>query len=109
VIAGQISLVFAPPQTGLPQVKARRVRALEVTSKERLPGAPDIPSVAESGVPDFDVNSWHALIGPKGLPQPIVERVNREIGKTLRMRDVEERRANRRRILSRLTRGRAAH
>jgi len=91
VIAGQISLVFAPPQTGLPQVKARRVRALAVTSKERLPGAPDIPSVAESGVPDFDVNSWHALIGPKGLPQPIVERVNREIGKTLSMRDVEER------------------
>jgi tripartite-type tricarboxylate transporter receptor subunit TctC len=91
VIAGQISLVFAPPQTGLPQVKAHRVRALAVTSKERLAGEPDIPSVAESGLPDFDVNSWHALIGPKGLPPSVVERVNREIGRTLRTRNIEER------------------
>jgi tripartite-type tricarboxylate transporter receptor subunit TctC len=91
VIAGQISLVFAPPQTGLPQVKARRVRALAVSSKERLASEPDIPTIAESGVPDFDVNSWHALIGPKGLPQTIVDRVNREIGRTLRLREVEER------------------
>jgi tripartite-type tricarboxylate transporter receptor subunit TctC len=91
VIAGQISLVFAPPQTGLPQVKARRVRAVAVTTKERLPAEPDIPSIAESGLPGFDLSSWHALIGPKGLPQAVVERVNREIGKTLRSRDVEER------------------
>jgi tripartite-type tricarboxylate transporter receptor subunit TctC len=90
VIGGQISLVFAPPQTGLPQVKARRVRALAVTSKERLAAEPDIPSVAES-LPGFEVNSWHALIGPKGLPPAIVERVNREMGRTLRTREVEER------------------
>ncbi|MGZ5165094.1 MAG: Bug family tripartite tricarboxylate transporter substrate binding protein [Burkholderiales bacterium] len=91
VIAGQISLVFAPPQTGLPQVKARRVRALAVTTRERLPAEPDIPSVAESGVPGFDLSSWHALIGPKGLPQAVVERVNREIRATLNSREVEER------------------
>ena len=91
VIAGQISLVFSPPQTGLPQVKARRVRALAVTSRERLAAEPQIPTVAESGLPGFDVSSWHALIGPKGLPQAVVERVNLEIGRTLRLRDVEER------------------
>ena len=91
VIAGQISLVFSPPQTGLPQVKAKRVRALAVTSKERLAAEPQIPTVAESGVPGFDVSSWHALIGPKGLPQAVVERVNLEIGKTRRSREVEER------------------
>lgn len=91
VIAGQISMVFAPPQTGLPQVKARRVRALAVTTKERLAAEPDIPAIAESGLPDFDLASWHALIGPKGLPQAVVERVNREIGRTLRSREVEER------------------
>ena len=91
VIAGQISLVFSPPQTGLPQVKAKRVRALAVTSRERLAAEPQIPTVAESGVPGFDVNSWHALIGPKGLPQSVIEHVNLEIGRTLRSRDVEER------------------
>jgi len=91
VIAGQIALVFAPPQTGLPQVKARRVRALAVTTKERIPAEPDIPSIAESGLPDFDLASWHALIGPKGLPPAVVERVNREINRTLRSPDVAER------------------
>ena len=91
VIAGQISLVFAPPQTGLPQAKAHRVRALAVTTKERLAAEPDIPSIAESGLPGFDLVSWHALIGPKGLPQAVVERVNREIGKTLQSREVEVR------------------
>jgi tripartite-type tricarboxylate transporter receptor subunit TctC len=91
VIAGQISLVFAPPQSSLPQVKARRVRALAVTTKERLAAEPDIPSVNESGLPGFDVSSWQGLIGPRGLPQAVIERVNREIGKTLRSREVEER------------------
>jgi tripartite-type tricarboxylate transporter receptor subunit TctC len=91
VIAGQISLVFAPPQSSLPQVKARRVRALAVTTKERLAAEPHIPSMAESGLPGFDLSSWQALIGPKGLPPAVVERVNREIGKTLRSREVEER------------------
>jgi tripartite-type tricarboxylate transporter receptor subunit TctC len=91
VIAGQISLVFAPPQTALPQVKARRVRALAVTSQARLAAEPDIPGMAESGLPGFELESWHALIGPKGLPQAVVERVNREIGKTLHSREVEAR------------------
>ncbi len=91
VIAGQISLVFAPPQTGLPQAKAGRVRALAVTTKERLAAEPDIPSMAESGLAGFDLASWHALIGPKGLSPAVVERVNREIVKTLNTREVEER------------------
>ena len=90
VIAGQIALVFSPPQTGLPQVKARRVRALAVTTKERLATEPDIPSIAET-LPDFDLASWHALIGPKGLPPAVVERVNREINRTLRTPEVAER------------------
>ena len=90
VIAGQISLVFSPPQTGLPQVKARRVRALAVTTKERLASEPDIPSMSET-LPDFDLASWHALIGPKGLPPAVVERAHREINRTLRTPEVAER------------------
>lgn len=91
VIAGQISLVFAPPQTGLPQVKARRVRALAVTANERLAADPDIPGMAESGLPGFELLSWHALIGPKGLAPTVVERLNRDIVRTLQSRDVEAR------------------
>jgi tripartite-type tricarboxylate transporter receptor subunit TctC len=91
VIAGQISLVFSPAQTALPQIKAKRVRALAVSSKERLASAPEIPSIAESGVPGFDLSSWHGLIAPRGLPPAIVERVNRDIGTMLRSREVEER------------------
>jgi tripartite-type tricarboxylate transporter receptor subunit TctC len=91
VIAGQISLVFAPAQTALPQIKAKRVRALAVSSKERLASAPEIPSIAESGVPGFDLSSWHGLIAPRALPPAILERVNRDIGSMLRSREVEER------------------
>lgn len=91
VIAGQISLVFATPQASLPHIKARRLRALAVTAKERLAAEPGIPTLAESGLPGFDLSSWHALIGPKGLAQALVERVHRDIGQVIRTREVEER------------------
>jgi tripartite-type tricarboxylate transporter receptor subunit TctC len=89
LIAGQIQVVFATPQAGLPQVKAGRVRAIAVTTAERVAAAPDIPTVAESGVPDYEVTNWHGLIGPKGLPRPIVERLNREVNQAISSKDVE--------------------
>jgi len=89
LIAGQIQLVFATPQAGLPQVKAQRVRAIAVTTRERLTAAPEIPSVAESGVPDYEVTNWHGLIGPKGLPRAVVERLNTEVNKAIRSKDLE--------------------
>jgi tripartite-type tricarboxylate transporter receptor subunit TctC len=89
LIAGQIQVVFATPQAGLPQVKAGRVRAIAVTTGERVAAAPDIPTVAESGVPDYEVTNWHGLIGPKGLPRPIVDRLNREVNEALKSRELE--------------------
>ena len=68
LMAGQISLVFATPQAALSQVKAGRIRALAVTTRTRLPAEPGIPTIAEAGVPGYEVNNWHALIGPKGVP-----------------------------------------
>jgi tripartite-type tricarboxylate transporter receptor subunit TctC len=91
VIAGQISMVFAAPQAGLPYVKARRVRALAVTAKERLAAEPVIPTLAESGLPGFDMSSWHGLIEPRGLPQAVIERMNHDVGQVIRMKDVEAR------------------
>ena len=89
LIAGQIQVVFATPQAGLPQVKAQRVRAIAVTTSERVAAAPDIPTVAESGVPDYEVTNWHGLIGPKGLPRAIVERLNGEVNKAIKGKDLE--------------------
>lgn len=91
LIAGQISLVFATPQTGLPQVKAGRIRALAVTTSTRIAAEPNIPTIAEAGVPGYDVSNWHALIGGKGLPRAVVERLNGEVMKIIRVKDMEER------------------
>ena len=91
LIAGQIQLVFATSQTGLPQAKAGRVRALAVTTPERIAAEPDIPTVAESGVPGYEVTNWHGLIGPKGMPRAVVERLNTEMTKILKLKDMDER------------------
>ena len=91
LIAGQISLVFATPQTGLPQVKAGRIRALAVTTATRIAAEPSIPTIAEAGVPGYEVNNWHALIGPRGLPRAVVERLNSEVLKIIRGKDMEDR------------------
>jgi len=91
LLAGQVAMVFATPQVSLQQVKAGRLRALAVTTAERIAAEPSIPSIAEAGVPGYDVSNWHALIGPRGLPRAVVERVNAEVLKIVRMKDVEER------------------
>jgi len=91
LLAGQIQLVFATTQVGLAQVKAGRLRALAVSTPERVPSEPAIPTVTESGVPGYEVVNWHALIGPKGLPRPVVERLNGEMNRILRQKDLEER------------------
>jgi tripartite-type tricarboxylate transporter receptor subunit TctC len=91
LMAGQISLVFATPQTGLPQVKAGRIRALAVTTRERIAAEPSIPTIAEAGVPGYDVSNWHGLIGPKGLPRAVVERINGEVNKIIRSKEMEDR------------------
>jgi tripartite-type tricarboxylate transporter receptor subunit TctC len=90
VIAGNIYLNFATPQTGLRQAKAGRVRPLGITSLTRLPAAPEIPTIAESGVPGYEVVNWQALIGPKGLPRAVVERLNTAINQAISSRDMAE-------------------
>ena len=91
LIAGQISLVFATTQVGLPQVKAGRLRALAVTTPERISAEPNLPTVAESGVPGYEVTNWHGLIGPKELPRAIVERIHGEVAKIIKLKDMEGR------------------
>src|ERR1700748_3582558 len=87
LIAGQVQLVFADPVSGLSQVKGGSLIALGVTSKERSPVAPDLPTIAESGYPGFDAIAWHGIMAPAGTPPAIVKRLNTEIVKALKEPD----------------------
>jgi tripartite-type tricarboxylate transporter receptor subunit TctC len=89
-IGGQVDMFFSSTATALPHVKAGRLRALAVTTSKRLAAEPAVPTIAESGVPGYDVPLWHGLIGPKGLPQPIVERINSEVSRILRLKETAE-------------------
>ena len=89
-ISGQTQFLWGSIAAALPQVRNGRLRAIAVTTAQRAPALPDIPTVAESGVKGYDVILWHGLIGPKGLPRPIVDRVNGDLNKVLKVKDMEE-------------------
>jgi tripartite-type tricarboxylate transporter receptor subunit TctC len=90
-IAGQATLLFGSVAATLPYVKSERLRAIAVTSAQRMSADPSIPTVAESGLPGYEVLDWDALIGPKALSRQIVDRVNSEVKKVLAQKDVENR------------------
>jgi tripartite-type tricarboxylate transporter receptor subunit TctC len=79
VMGGHIQLMFVSVGSAVPQWKAGKVRMLAVGARKRLAGLPDIPTVAESGVPGFEAVSWFALYGPAGLPADIVAKINTEV------------------------------
>ena len=89
-MAGNTQFLFGSIAAAAPIVKQGRLRGIAVTTAKRIPAMPDIPTIAESGVKGYDVILWHGLIGPKGLPRPIVERVNGELNKALKAKDMEE-------------------
>jgi tripartite-type tricarboxylate transporter receptor subunit TctC len=93
-LAGQTNLMLATNATVMPHVRAGRLRALAVTTAQRLPVEPDIPTVAEAGVPGYEVIVWHGLIGPKGLPRPVVDRINSEVMTLLNSRETPEKLQN---------------
>lgn len=89
LLGGQIDYLFAITSTALPHVKAKRLRALGVTSRERTALLPDVPTVSEAGLPGFEAVTWFGFAVPKGTPPAIVDRLNKEIGKILAMPDVK--------------------
>ncbi|WP_137178774.1 tripartite tricarboxylate transporter substrate binding protein [Roseomonas sp. AR75] len=88
LIAGNIQLVFDSFAGIIPAVRAGQVRALAVTSPQRWPLAPEFPTVQEQGVPNYDLPSFSAIMGPKGIPEPIVARMNRIINEGLKNPDL---------------------
>ena len=89
-IAGQTTVLFSSTATSLPHVKSGRLRAIGVTTAKRIPALPDVPTVAESGLPGYEVVLWHGLIGPKGLPRAVVDRINSEVTKALALKETAE-------------------
>ncbi|HEY7297120.1 MAG TPA: tripartite tricarboxylate transporter substrate binding protein [Xanthobacteraceae bacterium] len=84
VIAGEVQFCFENPATAMPQVKQGTVKALAVTSEKRSPKLPNVPTMIESGLPDFAFLSFTGVIGPAGLPAPIVARLNGVINEALK-------------------------
>ncbi|AVT14393.1 tripartite tricarboxylate transporter substrate binding protein [Paracidovorax avenae] len=91
LLGGQVQSMFDNTPSALPHVQAGRLRAIAITSAQRSPLLPDVPTVAESGFPGFDVQSWFGLAAPAGTPKPVIERVNAELVKVLNMPDVRQR------------------
>ncbi|MEO8152026.1 MAG: tripartite tricarboxylate transporter substrate binding protein [Rhizobacter sp.] len=91
VIGGQIPCSFETVTVALPHIQSGKVRALAVTSAQRSPALPNVPTLQEAGVPHFDVASWQALYLPAGTPAPIVQRLNAEVEKILAQPEVKAR------------------
>lgn len=90
LLGGQIHFVFASTPVGLPHVKNGKLRALAVTGEARTPLAPELPTVAESGLPGFAFDSWWGLNGPAGMPADIVSRLNGRLQVILKQADVKD-------------------
>ena len=91
VMGGQVQMMMAGLPPALPQVKAGKLRALAVTSAQRSKSVPDVPTVAESGFPGFEIVSWHSILVPAKTPAPIVSKLHSELVKVLAQPDVKER------------------
>lgn len=91
LLSGQIQFMFAAMPTAQPQMKAGRVRALAVTASKRSPLVPDLPTVAEAGVPGFEVDNWYGIAAPPKTPHEIASRLNSEAVRALRAAEVRER------------------
>jgi tripartite-type tricarboxylate transporter receptor subunit TctC len=91
IMGGQIQLIADPMASSLPLAASGKIKALAVTSIKRVAAAPDIPTIAESGMNGFDFSSWYGLWGPKGLPADITAKLQTEVTKALAAPEVKER------------------
>ena len=89
-IAGNTQVIFGSVATTLQFIKSGRLRGLAVTTAQRIAAAPELPTVAEAGVPGYQVVLWHGLVAPKGIPAPIVQRLNQAANDALKGKDVAD-------------------
>jgi tripartite-type tricarboxylate transporter receptor subunit TctC len=90
LMGGQVQLMFDNLPSSLAQIKAGKLRAIAVTSAQRSPALPNIPTIAESGLPGFEASSWFGLLAPAGTPPAIVARVNADVNEWLQTAEAKE-------------------
>jgi tripartite-type tricarboxylate transporter receptor subunit TctC len=90
VVGGRVDTYFSPISAGLPFIQAGKLRALAITSAKRSSQLPDVPTIAESGVPKFEFILWFGLWGPSGMPAPIVAKIRKDFGAALQDPSVRE-------------------
>ena len=91
LLGGQISLMFPGAPIALPQARAGKLRALATTGEKRAPAAPELPTVAESGYPGYEVSVWYGLLAPAGTPAATINRLQAEIVKVVQLPEIKER------------------
>lgn len=91
LLAGEVDLGFDIPSSALPHIKSGKLRALAVTSKVRSSVLPEVPTIAEQGVPGFEITGWFGVLAPAATPPNIVARLNKEVNNTLNQQDVKDR------------------
>jgi tripartite-type tricarboxylate transporter receptor subunit TctC len=89
VMAGHVALMFGDVGAVIGQIQSGKVRALGVTSTERVPALPDVPTIAEAGVPGFDAVGWTLIAAPAGTPKPIIDRLSAEISAVAQTPDIQ--------------------
>jgi tripartite-type tricarboxylate transporter receptor subunit TctC len=94
VVAGTTPVMFVNLLSGLPHVKSGRLRALAVATGARLRALPEVPTIAEAGVPGYEFQTWFGVVAPGGTPAPLVERLNAELRRVLSLADIRERLLN---------------
>ena len=93
LVGGHIQLSFSSAVPAMPQIQSGRLRAIATTGAKRLAVLPDLPTIAEAGVAGYESSTWTAMAAPARTPQPVIERLNREVNAVLQMPDIQERSA----------------
>ena len=90
MLAGETDITFAAVLSGLQHIKSGRLRVLAVAGARRYAGLPEVPTTAEAGVPGFEMDYWYALLGPAGMPRPVVLQIQRDIASIVNAPDTKE-------------------
>jgi tripartite-type tricarboxylate transporter receptor subunit TctC len=90
MLGGQVQVMFDNMVSSIPHIREGKLRALGITSAKRAPGLPDIPTIAEQGLPGFEVEGWYGVLGPKNMPKPLVSRIHAELIKILHDPEMEK-------------------
>jgi tripartite-type tricarboxylate transporter receptor subunit TctC len=91
LVGGRVQMMFSNMLTSMPHVRAGKLKAIGISSAKRSPQAPELPTIAESGLPGFSAVRWYGVLGPAGMPRPLVNRLNAEIARAVSQPDMGER------------------